>query len=79
MLTWRDTSMGDHTSFQAQAGAVSLILIWNQECGWQTRCEPFFGFWPRDLDVADLDVAKRIAIDMLRVELRRTMDALDRP
>jgi hypothetical protein len=76
MLMWRDTSMGEHTSFQAQAGAVSLILIWNQERGWQTRCEPFFGFWQRDLDVSDLDEAKRIATDMLRAELRKTMDTL---
>lgn len=77
MIEWRDTSIGEHTSFQAQAGAVSLILIWNQERGWTTRCEPFFGFWQRDLGTSDLDEAKRIAADMLRTEMRKAMAALD--
>jgi hypothetical protein len=76
-MNWRDTSIGEHTSFQAQAGAVSLILIWNQERGWQTRCEPFFGFWQRDLDVSDLDEAKRSAENMLLKELRRSIAVLD--
>lgn len=76
MLNWRDTSIGEHTSFQAQAGMVNLTVIWNQERGWQTRCEPFFGFWQRDLDTSDLDVAKERATSMLRTELRKAMDAL---
>ncbi len=76
MITWRDTSIGEHTSFPARAGAVSLTLIWNQERGWQARCEPFFGFWQRDLDVSDLDEAKRIATDMLSDELRKAINAL---
>jgi hypothetical protein len=76
MLNWKDTSIGDHTSFQAYAGAVCLILIWDQERGWKTRCEPFLGFWPRDLDTSDLDEAKRSAENMLRLELKRSLDAL---
>jgi hypothetical protein len=76
-MQWRDTSIGDSESFQAQIGAVSLILIWDQARGWKVRCEPFFGFWPRDLDISDLEEAKRVACDMLRTELRKAMDALD--
>lgn len=76
MITWKDTSIGDHPTFQAQAGAVSLILIWDQERGWKARCEPFFGFWPRDLGTSDLDEAKRRACELLHGELQKAMTAL---
>jgi hypothetical protein len=76
MLQWRDTSIGEHVSFQAQVGAVCLIVLWSQERGWQTRCEPFFGFWPHDLNTSDLDEAKHVACDMLSRELQKSISAL---
>lgn len=77
MLTWKDTSIGDNISLQAQAGAVNITLLKRAE-GWAANCD-LFGFWPRDLQTDDIDEAKRVACDMLYTELRKAMDALDQP
>lgn len=84
MIEWKDqTSFSrgetDRTPrvWTGRVGAVSIAVLRHRDYPdtWVMQCE-LISLWPRDLETNDVDDAKRKALDIVRVELQRALDAL---